>query len=178
VTVVPASVAWLLILLYIGLPPSWRRLRKVVPAATSVFDLAPPTYSRIGVALDYSDVDGKVLAHALTLAKHHAAEIFLFHIVEGVSGQLYGKEAFDGEARSDPAQLSGIAEQLRKAGAQVRTVLGFGRVPTELVRLARDSKVDLIVMGAHGHRGLMDIFFGTSISEVRHQLTVPVLVVQ
>jgi manganese transport protein len=33
-------------------------------------------------------------------------------------------------------------------------------------------------MGAHGHRGVKDVFFGASISEVRHALTIPVLVVQ
>ena len=31
----------------------------------------------------------------------HRAGIYLFHVVEGVAGQVYGKEAFDTEARED-----------------------------------------------------------------------------
>jgi len=37
---------------------------------------------------------------------------------------------------------------------------------------------DLIVMGAHGHKGLKDLIFGTTISAVRHNLKVPLLVVR
>jgi manganese transport protein len=36
----------------------------------------------------------------------------------------------------------------------------------------------LLVMGGHGHRGIKDIIFGTSISKVRHELKIPVLIVQ
>ena len=56
--------------------------------------------------------------------------------------------------------------------------LGFGRVPTSSSRLAEQHKIDLLVMGGHGHRGLKDLLFGASISEVRHELSIPVLVVQ
>ena len=57
-------------------------------------------------------------------------------------------------------------------------MLGFGNVPKQLVKLANETKIDILVMGGHRHRGMKDIFFGASISEVRHKLSVPVLVVQ
>jgi len=56
--------------------------------------------------------------------------------------------------------------------------LGYGRVPKQLVQLTKETGVDLLVMGGHGHRGLDDILYGTSISAVRHALSIPVLVVQ
>jgi len=56
--------------------------------------------------------------------------------------------------------------------------LGFGRVPKEIVRIAKEKNVDLLVMGGHGHRGIKDLLFGTSISQVRHELKIPVLVIQ
>jgi manganese transport protein len=51
-------------------------------------------------------------------------------------------------------------------------------VPEQIIRLSRENRIDLLVMGGHGHRGLKDLFFGTSISQVRHALAIPVLVVQ
>ena len=42
---------------------------------------------------------------------------------------------------------------------------------------ARNVHPDLIVMGAHGHRGLKDLIFGNTINGVRHEAGAPVLVV-
>jgi manganese transport protein len=33
-------------------------------------------------------------------------------------------------------------------------------------------------MGAHGHKGLQDIVFGTTINGVRHEIEVPVMIVR
>ena len=42
----------------------------------------------------------------------------------------------------------------------------------------KDFGADLLVMGAHGHKGYMDWVLGSSINEVRHALDIPVLVVK
>ena len=142
-----------------------------------VHDLTPATYRRIGVAIDHSEIDGRVLAHARTLAEQHRAEVFLFHVVEGVSVELFGTEADDLEARSDVSFIHEMARQLADTGLKVNPVLGYGRPARELVRLSELHQVDLLVMGGHRHKGLRDLVFGTSISKVRHRLKVPVLVV-
>ncbi len=177
-TIVPVAVACTLLLLYIALPKRWRK-RKELPAR-----IAPPVefiaqkYSRIGVALDYGAMDAKVLSYAISAAQRDEAALYLFHIVEGVSGQLFGGEAYDDEARRDEEQLEEVAEKLRARGIEVFPLLGFGNVPHEIVRLSTANTIDLLIMGAHGHRGLKDLLFGASISGVRHALTIPVLVVQ
>jgi manganese transport protein len=33
-------------------------------------------------------------------------------------------------------------------------------------------------MGAHGHKGLMDVLFGETINAVRHRINVPLLAVK
>ena len=67
---------------------------------------------------------------------------------------------------------------MRAAGIDVYPVLGFGNVPEQIVKFAKEREIDLLVMGGHRHRGLKDLVFGASISEVRHRLSIPVLVVQ
>jgi len=119
-----------------------------------------------------------VLSHAQSLAVQHKAILYLFHVVEGASGLVYGSEAYDEEARKDREYLEAIATQLRGSGLEVTPVLGYGRPTTELIRLAKTHHVDLLVMGGHGHKYLADLLFGTTISKVRHELGIPVLVVK
>jgi len=177
-TVVPVAIGCGVLLLYISFPRSWFRRRKLAPSIAPTIEITPQQYFRIGVAIDYGRMDSKVLSHAQTLAKQHGAAIHLFHVVEGVSGQLYGKDAYDDEARHDIERLEAVARTLRESGVEVYASLGFGRAPEQLVKLANETKIDLLVMGGHRHRGLKDIFFGASISEVRHRLSIPVLIVQ
>jgi manganese transport protein len=178
-TVVPVALAVALLLVYVALPKSLRTRRRgaqrIMPSAMDFVD-AP--YRKVGVAVDYGEKDVKVLSHAISVAKRNEASLVLFHVVEGVSGQLFGGEAFDDEARSDREQLDAIAIQIREKGIDVQPQLGFGNVPQQIIRLANESHIDLLIMGAHGHRGLKDLLFGASISEVRHSLKIPVLVVQ
>jgi manganese transport protein len=177
-TAVPAVLAVAALLAYVAVPRSWRKRRGHRATPQGKIDLTTESYARIGVALDYGDLDGKVLSHAQTLARQHGASIMLFHIVEGVSGQLYGRDAYDDEARKDLERLEDIARQMKAAGIDATPVLGFGRVPEQLVKLSGEQRIDLLVMGGHRHRGLKDILFGASVSEVRHQLSIPVFVVQ
>ncbi|MGB2869009.1 MAG: Nramp family divalent metal transporter [Bacteroidota bacterium] len=177
VTIVPAFAGLLLLLAYVSLP-KWLRHWKREPAKEiPVRDLAPAHYRRIGVAVDHTETDGHILAHVRTLARDHQAQVFLFHVVEGVSVELFGKEADDQEVRSDEQFVTEMAIQLSETGLKVQPVLGYGRVSSELVRLAGVHEIDLLVMGGHRHRGITDLIFGTSISRVRHELTIPVLVV-
>ena len=177
-TIVPAAAGCAGLLVYISIPRTWRRRAAATVQPAAEIDLTIQKYSCIGVALDYGSLDAKVLSHAQTLARQHGASVALFHIVEGVSGQLYGQDAYDDEAREDLDRLKDIARQLSEAGINARPVLGFGRVPEQLVMLSKEEGIDLLVMGGHRHRGIKDIFFGASVSEVRHQLSIPVLVVQ
>lgn len=176
--VVPVLAGCGILLVYVSMPKSWRRKLKAERPPHLPVELTSERYSRIGVAIDYGATDNKVLSHAQTLAQQHGAVMYLFHIVEGVSGQIFGKDAFDDEARQDRDHLGTVASELSKTGIVVYPVLGYGRVPEQLVKLSQEHKIDLLVMGGHRHRGLKDIFFGASISEVRHRLSIPVLVVQ
>ncbi len=177
-TVVPVAVGCALLLVYIALPKFFRRRKEPVPLPATSFELVDQNYARIGVALDYGGMDVKVLSHAVSAVKRNEAALYLFHVVEGVSGQLFGGEAYDDEARKDKEHLEAIAAQLREKAIEVHAMLGYGRVPKQLVKLSTENNIDLLIMGAHGHRGVKDLIFGASISEVRHALSIPVLVVK
>jgi manganese transport protein len=177
-TVVPVVGAIFFILVYISLPKSWRRRGPMMAPQMEQLDVTPQRFQQIGVALDLGTLDAKVLSLARSMAQQNQAKLILLHVVEGVGGQLFGKDAYDDEARDDLEHLDRHAEQLRAIGIEVEAVLGFGNIPKEIVRLATEKKFDLLMMGGHGHSGWKDILFGTSVSKVRHHLKIPVMVVQ
>ena len=138
--------------------------------------LAPPSYQRIAVALDFSRADQQLLAHALGQATEQTTFI-LIHIVESVSARILGTEADDLETRNDSEKLQQYAAQLQQYGYKAEALLGFQRRTREILRLVKTAKADMLVFGAHGHSGVKDWFWGETINAVRHGLKIPVLIV-
>jgi len=185
VVLVPLASGLGLLLVYVALEPwlpQWvRRLaqapEKLEPAigATTV----KARYERILVPLDHTPVDRTAVGHAAGMALAHNARLRLLHIEEGVSSQVYGALAEDKEVETGEEYLDGILEALHAQGIEAEAVVRSGRKPAEdIVSVAREWKADLLVMGSHGHKGLSDMVFGTTINAVRHQLSVPLLIVR
>jgi manganese transport protein len=189
VTIVPPVCALGVFLVYIfvkpfirlpekGRIPGWRTLSHLIRAEEDSLDLDVPRYKRIGVAVAHTNVDKKVLSHGLPLARQHDAILCLFHVVEGAGGVVFGPDAYDAEAREDEQYLKQLAVSLGHRGVEVEIFLGFGDVAKEIIRMVQEQQIDILVMGGHGHRGLGDIIFGSTIEPVRHGLEIPVVVVR
>ena len=99
------------------------------------------------------------------------------HVVETVSATLSGNATDDEETRTDNERLQALASQLKLMGYTVETELGYQRRVNEIVRIVKKFNADILVMGAHRHTGLKDIVYGETVNQVRHKLSVPVLVV-
>ncbi len=141
--------------------------------------LPTPDYTRILVPLDHSPIDRAAIAHAVAMARARHARIYLLHVEEDVTSQMFGQEASTAEVEEGSRYLDDIAGLLANQDVIVERVVRHSRNPkNEIVRYARELGPDLIVMGAHGHKGLKDIIFGTTINAVRHNLRVPLLIVR
>ncbi len=173
-----AFVALLLISLVYPLMKRKFRSMKVQlhPDASDLQSLTIPTYSRIAVALDFSENDQRLLSHALGQGREEATYI-LIHIVESVAARLYEGESDDEETEKDKEHLTFYKHQLLDRGFKADAKIGFGSRAKEIVRLVTDSNADMLVIGAHGHSGIKDLIYGETINTVRHELKIPVLVV-
>jgi manganese transport protein len=80
--------------------------------------------------------------------------------------------------RADRAYLDGVATKLRANGLTVETELALGNPPTEILKTAQARACDLIAMTSHGHKLIGDLFLGSTIDRVRHNTTIPILVVR
>jgi manganese transport protein len=147
-------------------------------AATVVANLPEPVYRSILVPLDHSDRDRAAIAHAAAMARLHQATLHLLHVEEGVTSQFFGALSSTAEIQAGEQYFSGIVESLERDGIRVELSVVHGRSPKdEIVKMAREIHPDLVVMGAHGHRGVKDLIFGNTINGVRHEVAAPVLVV-
>lgn len=181
----PPLTGILLLLLWITfepiLPPWLRGSAKApvrLPEPISVA-LPRPTYHKILVPLDHTDRDRDAISHAASLALAQHSKLYLLHIEEGVTSQMYGQIASTVEVEAGRQYFNQIEDTLRQEGVDVELVVVHSRNPKqEIVKYARALAPDLIVMGAHGHKGFKDIIFGTTINAVRHNLKVPLLVVR
>jgi manganese transport protein len=144
-----------------------------------VESLPSPAYRKILVPLDHTSRDRDAIAHAAAMAKQQNAKLYLLHVEEGVTSQVYGPLASTAEVVAGYQYLHQIVRELEAQQVPVAMVVRHARAPKkEIVRYAEELKPDLIVMGAHGHKGLKDIVFGTTINAVRHKLKVPLLIVR
>ncbi len=140
---------------------------------------APVTYQRILVPLDHTALDRVALEHASALARASGACLYLLHVEEGVTSQVYGALSSTAEVEAGAHYLDRIAASLRGQGLSVETEIGHSLNPRrEIVRYARQVQPDLLVMGAHGHRRFKDLIFGTTIDPLRHELNIPILIVR
>jgi manganese transport protein len=135
-----------------------------------------PMYNRIAVALDFSERDKALIAHAIKQSGE-LTKIVLIHIVESASAKVLGTETDDLETRKDQENLDKYVSFLKQKGFTAESSLGFRNRQKEIPRLVKEANADLLIIGAHGHSGVKDWLYGETIDAVRHQLKIPVLIV-
>lgn len=146
------------------------------PEAVILNQLEVPMYDRIAVALDFSENDHKLIAHAL--GQGNSKTVYtLIHIVESAATRVIGKETDDLETRKDQEHLNKYITQLKEKGITAIGLLGFNDRAKEIARLVKENNGDMLVIGAHGHSGIKDLLYGQTVDAVRHELKIPVLVV-
>jgi nucleotide-binding universal stress UspA family protein len=137
-------------------------------------------YRKILVALENSRADESLLPHVAELARLAGSQLLLLHVADGFAAQHFDnlKLAESEEMRGDREYLETAAAGLRAQGLDVVTQLALGDPPTEILKAAEREQCDLIAMTGHGHRGLADVIFGSTITPVRHASRIPLLVVR
>ncbi len=149
---------------------------KLHPEADGTIPFEVPVYKNIGVALDFSRDDKKLIAHALGQG-NASSSYFLIHIVESAATRIMGDTVDDMETRNDQERLEHYASELSSKNISSSACLGYNDRVSEIVRIVEENKIDLLVIGSHGHKGLKDIVYGQTVSSVRHNLKIPVLVI-
>ena len=136
---------------------------------------------------DFSECGNYALSYATSLARTFRASIICVHVIEPIVPTV----GYSGMA--EPLPLTDITEQLEDsaerelprlaeceecAGLDVEELIVHGEAASEIVRVAKERQVDLIIISSHGRTGLGRIIFGSTAEAVVRHASCPVLVVK
>jgi universal stress protein A len=116
------------------------------------------TYRRVLLVLDLNEDSGTVGRRAVALAAAVGAEIELLHVVEFVPVEPMGETIMPAVQIENElldratARLRGMAAELGIPNAACH--VEAGNVKSEIVRIARDRRADLIILGSRERHGL------------------------
>jgi nucleotide-binding universal stress UspA family protein len=136
---------------------------------------------------DFSDCGNYALSYAASLARTFGASIICVHVIEpmvptvgysGMTEPLPIADISDQLEDSAERELPKLAECDACAGLKVEELIVHGEAASEIVRVAKDRQVDLIVVSSHGRTGLGRILFGSTAEAVVRHAPCPVLVVK
>lgn len=136
---------------------------------------------------DFSHCAETALPYAAQLARQMKARLLCLHVVETVM------PAVGYAAVAEPLPVTDIGGQLEEtamrelpklgarqecAGLEVEELLVRGDAAAEIVRVARERDIDLIVISSHGRTGWGRMIFGSTAESVVRHAHCPVLVVK
>lgn len=130
---------------------------------------------RILVGTDFSPGSSFALARAAVLPLAPGGEIVVVHVADSgleAAGDPAVRSALDQAVRAVADMGSGAGKRL------VRSRSCHGDPGHELGRLAAREHADLVVLGRHGHRGLLERFLGSTALRLLEDSHVPVLLAQ
>ena len=181
---IPVSVLMILLLLWITIEPYLKkeRFEKIfqpkVAIKKSKREKDMLLYKKIGIALEGKlNRDQQIVEGAYPLISLTQAEIYFIHCVETATGRFIGDMVADKRAVEMEQYLKQFSEKLEKENFVTHTVIGGGEPENEIARICKSEKIDLLIVGSHGHKIMKDIIYGSTVNEVRHRVRVPVLAI-
>ena len=147
-------------------------------------------YKHILLPTDGSKLASKAIKQGIRLAKSIRARVTVINVVpeyqmmmdEGfvLPNAAMLKKRFEEEtAKHSKKILDEVKAEAKAAGVKCGSVTVSSGLPYEaIIRQAKKSKCDLIMMASHGRKGLASILLGSETAKVLTHSTIPVLVVR
>ena len=182
-TVVPIAFGFLILLVYIVVNPFVYKHKQVVlnhSPHNLVLKFSPTaTYNKkkIAISVDFSFADEAAINNAFELGGINA-NYTLIHVVETVGALMFGDNIDDHETTIDEKLLQEYQEMLTEKGFKIETKLGFGKPNKVIPQIINSGNFDILVMGTHGHTGIKDLLFGTTVDKLRHEISIPLFIVK
>ena len=126
---------------------------------------------------DFSRLSDAALPLAEMVARGKEADIIVVHVQEPPTTYMAG-EFYYGPLEPDPATLKQLLHRVVPADPNVscKHEMIQGDPATEILRIAKENKVEMIVMSSHGRTGLERILMGSVAEKVVRRAPCPVLI--
>jgi nucleotide-binding universal stress UspA family protein len=138
---------------------------------------------KILMPTDGSDYSIRAAEYGISIAKMLGAEVIVVYVIDTIVLSQLDKEAeieiAEQELKQDGERyINYVISLARTAGTKTTSLIAKGRPFEQIVHLAKDLEVDLIVMGTYGRRGTERILIGSVVERVIEYSSCPVLVVK
>lgn len=140
---------------------------------------------KILVPIDFSETGMLALEHASFMARLAKADLLLLHVLPvqeyhfEIPEPVMRIENHDEVNRIVEQKLNETVERVHNTyGCVAKSLSARGKVSHEIMEVAQDEKVDLIVMGTHGASGFEEFFLGSNAHKVVTVAPCPVITVQ
>lgn len=137
-------------------------------------------YKKILFATDFDDVGISAARKAKKIADENHAELLMVHVVEPIPAYAY--PGFAGFAEVEQSIREQAEKELNALAQKIgvdkkHRLLEFGSTKNEVLRVAKEHDVDLIVTGSHGKHGLA-LLLGSTANSILHAAQCDVLIVR
>jgi nucleotide-binding universal stress UspA family protein len=140
---------------------------------------------RILFATDFSEGSSHALPYAADIARQYDAKLFLVHVIYDVAKSagwyvphVSIDEIYHDMEKSAMAELEKSFVDEMRGLRDVEHVVLKGIPYEEISKFAVEKKIDLVVLGTHGRRGIDRMLFGSTAEQVVRNAPCPVLSVR
>jgi len=134
---------------------------------------------------DFSNGARAAMDHAVSLARDYQARLVLLYVVQDISiaewyipSSLSVTDLLEDMQKSASQEMDKWAAEVSVNVKDLETMVVRGVPFVEIIRTAREKKVDLIVIGTHGRTGIDHLLFGSTAEKVVRKAPCPVLTVR
>jgi nucleotide-binding universal stress UspA family protein len=140
---------------------------------SSVHDPEPVHLRKMLFCTDFSDHRHRASEYAASMAKECGAELTLLHVLEDVSRLT----ELESETAKVASQLEESIAAKTRGGCTVKVMVRIGKPYQQIIQLAVEEQMDLVIMGVRGRGALDTAIFGSTTYRVIQLGSCPVLTV-
>ena len=133
------------------------------------------------IAYDFSDVSRKPLDHALSIARHFGAKVYIAYIVSSIGYEIAGPEAaqlaYEGSVRDADRLKTSLVENGALQNLEYEFMVREGNVWDQLKLIVQQKNIDAVVIGTHAREGLGRLVLGSVAEQIFRQADCLVLTV-
>jgi len=134
---------------------------------------------------DFSEGSDNALPYAADMAKHYGAKLYLLYVIHDIAqatGWYVPHVSMDALYKDIEDNAN---KEIKKYGVEelrgfkdIERVIVKGIPADEIIKFTKENKIDLVVIGTHGRKGLDRVIFGSTAERVVRDALCPVLSVR
>jgi nucleotide-binding universal stress UspA family protein len=142
-----------------------------------------PNIRNVLLTTDFSPSSALALPYARLIAERMGAVLYLLHVIDNPLSPRYGATTtrdYDAIVKNARAQARGLmgAYEAGLSGVEHHTIIREGEVLPEILAVAREKKIDTIVMASHGEGLLRHLLLGSTARNVSLSANCPVYMIR